>query len=95
MGIGTTGIAWNPRFIQTPVTSINELWNPAYHGRVGMLADIQDVGNVGMLTPTTEPLSAPQRAASGWRHRQGADNRGQPVPLLPADHRRPDPLGRI
>src|ERR1700684_1941479 len=46
---GTTGIAWNPKFIQNPVKSINELWNPAYKGRVGMMADIQDLGNVGLL----------------------------------------------
>jgi spermidine/putrescine transport system substrate-binding protein len=46
---GTTGIAWNPKFIPGPVTSINELWNPAYKGRVGMLTDIQDVGNFGLL----------------------------------------------
>ncbi len=46
---GTTGIAWNPKFIHGPVTSINELWNPAYKGRVGMLTDIQDVGNFGLL----------------------------------------------
>ncbi|HTT52246.1 MAG TPA: spermidine/putrescine ABC transporter substrate-binding protein [Streptosporangiaceae bacterium] len=46
---GTTGIAWNPKFIQEPVTSISELWNPAYKGRVGMLTDIQDVGNFGLL----------------------------------------------
>ena len=46
---GTTGIAWNPKFIQTPVTSLKELWNPAYKGRVGMMADIQDLGNFGLL----------------------------------------------
>ena len=46
---GTTGIAWNPKFIPGPVTSINELWNPAYKGRVGMMTDIQDVGNFGLL----------------------------------------------
>jgi spermidine/putrescine transport system substrate-binding protein len=46
---GTTGIAWNPQFIKTPITSINELWNPAYQGRVGMMADIQDLGNFGLL----------------------------------------------
>ncbi|HWG62645.1 MAG TPA: spermidine/putrescine ABC transporter substrate-binding protein [Streptosporangiaceae bacterium] len=46
---GTTGIAWNPKYIQTPVTSINELWNPAYKGRVGMMSDTQDLGNVGMI----------------------------------------------
>jgi len=46
---GTTGIAWNPKFIQDPVHSINALWNPAYKGRVGMMSDIQDLGNFGLL----------------------------------------------
>jgi spermidine/putrescine transport system substrate-binding protein len=46
---GTTGIAWNPKFVQDPVHSIDALWNPAYKGRVGMLADIQDIGNFGLL----------------------------------------------
>ena len=32
---GATGIAWNPNFIHKEITSINELWNPAYKGRVG------------------------------------------------------------
>ena len=46
---GSTGIAWNPKYITTPVTSIDELWNPAYQGRVGMMSDIQDIGNFGMI----------------------------------------------
>jgi spermidine/putrescine transport system substrate-binding protein len=46
---GTTGIAWNPKFIQEPVTSINALWNPAWKGRIGMISDSQDVGNFGLL----------------------------------------------
>ena len=52
---GTTGIAWNPKYIQTPVTSINELWNPAYKGRVGMMSDIQDLGNFGLLKLGVNP----------------------------------------
>jgi len=36
---GSTGIAWNPKYIKTPVTSINELWNSAYKGKVGMMSD--------------------------------------------------------
>jgi spermidine/putrescine transport system substrate-binding protein len=52
---GTTGIAWNPKFVQTPVTSIKDLWNPAYKGRVGMLADIQDAGNFGLLKLGVNP----------------------------------------
>ena len=31
------------------MTSLKDLWNPAYKGRVGMLADIQDLGNFGLL----------------------------------------------
>jgi spermidine/putrescine transport system substrate-binding protein len=46
---GSTGIAWNPTYIKTPVTSINELWNPAYKGRVGMMSDPQEIGNFGMI----------------------------------------------
>jgi spermidine/putrescine transport system substrate-binding protein len=52
---GTTGIAWNPAFIPTPVTSVNELWNPAYKGRVGMMSDIQDLGNFGLLKLGVDP----------------------------------------
>ncbi|HYB85394.1 MAG TPA: spermidine/putrescine ABC transporter substrate-binding protein [Streptosporangiaceae bacterium] len=46
---GSTGIAWNPKYIKTPVTSINELWNPAYKGHVGMMSDPQEIGNFGMI----------------------------------------------
>jgi spermidine/putrescine transport system substrate-binding protein len=52
---GTTGIAWNPAFIPAPVTSVNELWNPAYKGRVGMMADIQDLGSFGLLKLGVDP----------------------------------------
>jgi spermidine/putrescine transport system substrate-binding protein len=61
---GTTGIAWNPKFIQTPVTSINELWNPAYKGRVGMMADIQDLGNFGLLKLGVNPETS---TPAQWR----------------------------
>ena len=61
---GTTGIAWNPKFIQTPVTSINELWNPAYEGRVGMMSDIQDLGNFGMLKLGIHPETS---TTADWR----------------------------
>ena len=61
---GTTGIAWNPAHIKTPVTSISELWNPAYKGKVGMLADLQDLGNFGLLRLGVKPeISTP----ADWR----------------------------
>ena len=43
----------------------------------------------------TEPLTAEQLEAIGWRTGPGDQRHRQPVPLLPADRRRPDPLGRL
>ena len=43
----------------------------------------------------TEPLSPEQLDAVGWRRTAGARRHDQPVPLLPDDPRRPDPLGRL
>jgi spermidine/putrescine transport system substrate-binding protein len=61
---GATGIAWNPAYIKTPVTSISELWNPAYRGRVGMLADLADLGNFGMLKLGIQPETS---TPADWR----------------------------
>ena len=61
---GATGIAWNPKYVQTPVTSINELWNPAYAGRVGMMSDIEDLGNFGMLKLGIHPETS---TTADWR----------------------------
>ena len=43
----------------------------------------------------TEPLSPAQRDAIGWKRRQGARRHGEPVPLLPPDEGRADPLRRL
>lgn len=40
---GTTGIAYNVRYVTEPPTSWNDLWNPAYRGRVLLLDDSRDV----------------------------------------------------
>jgi spermidine/putrescine transport system substrate-binding protein len=61
---GATGIAWNPNFIHKEITSINELWNPAYKGRVGMMADLLDLGNFGMIKAGVDPETSD---AAGWR----------------------------
>ena len=89
---GTTGIAWNPKFIQTPVTSLKELWNPAYKGRVGMMADIQDLGNFGLLKLGVNPeTSTPARLAGRGEDAHPAARRGAGPRLLPAVlHRRAD-----
>ncbi len=61
---GSTGIAWNPKYIKTPVTSINELWNPAYKGHVGMMSDAQEIGNFGMIKLGINPEKS---TPADWR----------------------------
>jgi spermidine/putrescine transport system substrate-binding protein len=61
---GSTGIAWNPKYIKTPVTSISELWNPAYQGRVGMMSDLQEIGNFAMIKLGINPERS---APADWR----------------------------
>ena len=61
---GATGIAWNPNFINKRVTSINELWNPAYKGRVGMMSDLLDLGSFGMIKQGIDPEKS---GPADWR----------------------------
>jgi spermidine/putrescine transport system substrate-binding protein len=65
---GMTGIAWNPRYIKSPVTSISSLWDPIYKGRIGMMLNVEETGNFGMIKLGINPeRSTPedwQRAAS-------------------------------
>jgi spermidine/putrescine transport system substrate-binding protein len=55
---GSTGIAWNPKYISNPVTSMKDLWNPAYKGHVGMMSDIQEIGNFGMIKLGIDPQTS-------------------------------------
>ncbi|MEN3539979.1 spermidine/putrescine ABC transporter substrate-binding protein [Microbispora sp. ZYX-F-249] len=52
---GMTGIAYNPKYIDTPPTSIAELWNPKYKGKVGMMSDSQEIANFGMFAIGADP----------------------------------------
>jgi spermidine/putrescine transport system substrate-binding protein len=61
---GSTGIAWNPKYIKKPVTSIAELWNPAYKGHVGMMSDIQEIGNFGLIKLGINPETS---TPADWR----------------------------
>ena len=60
---GSTGIAWNPQHISDPITSIHDLWNPAYKGKVGMMSDLQDLGNFGMIRLGIDPETS---TAKDW-----------------------------
>jgi len=52
---GMTGIAYNPKYIDTPPTSYAAMWDPKYKGKVGMMADSQEIGNFGMFLLGIDP----------------------------------------
>jgi spermidine/putrescine transport system substrate-binding protein len=46
---GFTGIAYDPRKTGRKITSIHDLWDPKFKGRVGMMTDLNDFGSAGLL----------------------------------------------
>jgi spermidine/putrescine transport system substrate-binding protein len=52
---GSTGIGWNPKYIKEAPTSVNDLWNTAYKGHVGMMSDIQEISNFGLFKLGIDP----------------------------------------
>ncbi|WP_344877406.1 spermidine/putrescine ABC transporter substrate-binding protein [Nonomuraea antimicrobica] len=52
---GVTGIAYNTEYVKEEITSIEALFDPKYKGRVGMMADAQEIGNFGMFALGIDP----------------------------------------
>jgi spermidine/putrescine transport system substrate-binding protein len=58
---GSTGIAYNPKYIKDPGTSINALWDSKYAGHVGMMADPQEIANFGMFKAGVNPETSGEK----------------------------------
>ncbi|GLZ11257.1 polyamine-binding lipoprotein [Actinomadura sp. NBRC 104425] len=73
---GITGIAYNTRYVDEEITSIAQLFDARYKGRVGMMADSQELGNFGMFLIGVDPeKSTPadwERAAERLRRQRDA-----------------------
>jgi spermidine/putrescine transport system substrate-binding protein len=52
---GVTGIAYNTKYVKDDITSIDALFDPKYKGRVGMMADAQEIANFGMIALGIDP----------------------------------------
>ena len=52
---GLTGIAYDPRKTGREITSIQDLWDPKFKGKVGMMSDAQEIGNFGMFALGVDP----------------------------------------
>ncbi|MBA0126588.1 spermidine/putrescine ABC transporter substrate-binding protein [Haloechinothrix sp. YIM 98757] len=73
---GITGIAYNPDFVDREITSIADLWDPAFEGKVGMFADPQEIANFGLLrngvNPAESGMSDWEEAADALREQREA-----------------------
>ncbi|GLU47503.1 ABC transporter substrate-binding protein [Nocardiopsis ansamitocini] len=61
---GMTGIAYDPERTGRTLTSIADLWDPAFEGRVGMMADPQEIANFGLLYNGIDPADS---TPDDWR----------------------------
>ena len=52
---GVTGIAYNTKYVDEEITSIAQLFDAKYKGKVGMMADSQELGNFGMFLLGVDP----------------------------------------
>ena len=55
---GITGIAYNPEYVDREITSVQDLWDPAFEGKVGMFADPQEIANFGLLANGVVPAES-------------------------------------
>lgn len=66
---GFTGIAYNPKYIDREITSFQDLLDPAFAGRVGLMSDNTELGSLGLLANGIAPETstpADWRKAQAW-----------------------------
>ena len=61
---GITGIAYDPAKIGRDITTVKDLWDPAFAGKVGMMSDDTELASCGMLALGIEPSTS---TPSDWR----------------------------
>jgi spermidine/putrescine transport system substrate-binding protein len=70
---GFTGIAYNTKMIDRPITSFDDLMDPAFKGHVGMMNDNTELGSAALLKLGIDPASstpADWRKAAEWLRTQ-------------------------
>lgn len=71
---GITGIVVNTKYVKDEITSVADLWDPKYKGKIGMMSDSQELGNFGLFAIGVDPeKSTPadwERAAAKLREQR-------------------------
>jgi spermidine/putrescine transport system substrate-binding protein len=61
---GFTGIAYNPQLTKREITSVHDLFDPAFKGHVGMMSDNTELGSLGLLALGIKPVDS---TPSDWQ----------------------------
>ncbi len=61
---GITGIGYDPRRTGRKIDSVHDLFDPAFEGKVGMMADNTELGSIGMLALDIDPVTS---TPEDWR----------------------------
>lgn len=70
---GLTGIGYNPQLTGREITSLEDLRDPKFKGKVGMFADAQDPPNLALLAVGVDPVKSTQNdwhKAAAWLQAQ-------------------------
>src|SRR3954468_14518066 len=57
---GMTGIAYDEKKTKRKITSLADLWDPAFKGKIGMFSDTQELANFGLLKLGINPDKSTQ-----------------------------------
>jgi spermidine/putrescine transport system substrate-binding protein len=74
---GFTGIAYNPKLTKRPITSLADLWDPAFKGRIAMFGDTGDTPSMAMIALGIDPATSTE---ADWK--RAADKLKAQKPLL-------------
>ncbi len=55
---GYTCMAYNSKYIQEPITSLQSLFDPKYAGKIGMMGIASEIGSIGLLAIGKDPVTA-------------------------------------
>jgi spermidine/putrescine transport system substrate-binding protein len=73
---GWTAVAYNSSVIKEPIDSVQALYDPKYKGRIGMMADPQELGSNALLALGIEPAKS---TAADWRKAAAKLKEQQPL----------------
>jgi spermidine/putrescine transport system substrate-binding protein len=83
---GLTGLAYNPKLTKRPITSFNDLFDPAFKGKITMFGDVEDYPTLVMIGMGIDPVKSTEedwkRAAEKMKElrpqlREYIDNAGE------------------